>query len=324
MGILDRMKKFFSRGEGPFEPRPDGLPAPSIGGTLELFAQQGHGKTSYLWSLLFMLRRLSSIWPEYLCWPRDESTASALSAAHEHLQRGHVPEATTPGDAIRYALLLQRMERWGRRLFDVWDRPDEVFSAQGEPAVTTQTNWMAPALWLVSLPDLDSVQGELLDLLFDEMIRKRVAAGHALSPTPFKLVVTLTKADAISDLPVALRDYLKRDRLWERIGATELAPPPAGASGGIAAAGAGASSVQYYLAALTRVHEEIQGWLARRPAGHLLIQRAAEYHVQLRFAIVSAMGSGIAAGKSGRLAWTPRRVLDPFFWAMELGSSKLP
>jgi hypothetical protein len=141
-----------------------------------------------------------------------------------------------------------------------------------------------------------------------------MAAGQALNRDPLKLIVVLTKADAIADLPAALRGYLKEDRLWEQGGTSSAGPAAAPADA--------LPSAQHYLAALWRVDAEIKSWLQHRVAGQLLLRRAAECHVDLRFAIVSATGSGIAAGRDGILPWTPRRVLDPLFWALELATPR--
>jgi len=52
------------------------------------------------------------------------------------------------------------------------------------------------------------------------------------------------------------------------------------------------------------------------------VQRAADYHVELRFSVVSATGAATVSGPGSHLAWSPRRVLDPYFWALELVKDK--
>lgn len=282
--------------------------------TIEVFSQPGHGKTSYLWALLFMLRKLSLVWPDYLCWSQDEPTTLALRAVQEALIAGRLPAPA--GDAARYSLALQRLDRWGRRPLIVWDRRDPVFSpGEADASSGEAPAWGAPALWLISLPDLDATEEQLIDLRFEELMRARMAAGRSSGRDPLKLIVALTKADAIADLPAALRRYLKEDRLGESQGA---ASPAAVAPTSIPES----LSAQHYLATLWRVDAEIRTWLQQRAAGQMLLRRAAEYHVDPRFAIVSAIGSGIAGGKSNLLSWSPRRVLDPLFWALELDTPR--
>src|SRR5262249_7343411 len=125
-----------------------------------------------------------------------------------------------PAGEMRYDLALSRMERWGTRHLVVSDRPysegSSATNGDGAPV-----NWEAPACWLVSLPDLDPARGEFLDVLFEALVRNRILSGHPLSRT-FKVVVVLTKADAIANLPPVLRAYLKEDPLWR---VTSRQPP---------------------------------------------------------------------------------------------------
>lgn len=309
LGLAQRLVSILASNE---KPGPVVIDPRTPTATIEVFSQPGHGKTSYLWALLFMLRKLSLVWPDYLCWSQDEPTTLALRAVQEALIAGLLPAPA--GDTARYSLALRRLERWGRRPLIVWDRRDPVFSP-GEAGDSSgeALAWGAPALWLISLPDLDAAEEQLIDLRFEELMRARMAAGRSSGRDPLKLIVALTKADAIADLPAALRRYLKEDRLGESQGA---------ASPAAVASIPESLSAQHYLATLWRVDAEIRTWLQQRAAGQMLLRRAAEYHIDPRFAIVSAIGSGIAGGKSNLLSWSPRRVLDPLFWALELDTPR--
>jgi hypothetical protein len=292
-------------------PPPDPLPS------LEVFAQPGHGKTTYLWSILFILQKMILFWPNYDYSAQDDETQEILEKINNHIHEGLLPREQ--GEA-RYDLRIQNMERWGQKNLTVWDWPDSVFATGNNGTRTEEVNWNSPALWLVSLPDLKGRAPETLGGLFDKLIRKRIRAGHSANPQAFRLVVVLTKGDSMPDLPPPLRQYLKEDPLWKDVQkAPLLSAQPQGIAAGSSHA-LGSESLGLYLGTLSRVHEMIQEWIGGSLAGSMLIRRAREYHVDLRFSIISSTGSGAVAGETLQLPWTPRRVLDPLFWALEFDS----
>jgi hypothetical protein len=321
MNFWTRVRKFFER--SPSHTIDDQRKTPirePLQPTLELLALPHHGATSFLAALLFMLRELSLVWPEFVCWAQDFETEEALKAMHEQLRQGNGSGPAESGNGVlRYDLLLRNMERWGERRLVVADGRHPPFASPPDAGSAADVNWTASACWLVSLPDLAGTQGEVLDLLFEDLLRARVASGHSLYTVPFKLIVVLTKADAIPNLPPALRGYLKDDPLWRIASAWPALPLTPGTAGTLDLRLDG-EALREYLGTMWHVDEEIRRWLEATAAGHLLVRRAAAYHVQLRFAVVSATGSGLAGGASGRLSWSPRRVLDPYFWALELDS----
>lgn len=298
--------------------------------SVELFALPGHGRTTYLWSLLFMLRQLSRVWPGYLCWPIDEVSGKSLLDIHERLRRGELPDHWTGegGGPCRHALHLKNLNPWGERHFVVWDWPDQVFCADRCDATGHRRphDWNVPALWLLSLADLDDVRGRFLDLALDDLVRVRMESGEAAREVGFRLIVVLTKGDSVTDLPAELRAFLREDPLARALARSPNGPyrsddrielpsptsaferyPPADA-------------LREYFEARRSIDELIRDWLESTAAGRGLLRRAEELHVELRFAVTSATGSGFEGG--GRLAssWSPRRVLDPYFWSLELGA----
>jgi hypothetical protein len=286
--------------------------------TLEIFSQPGHGKSAYLWAVLYMLRKMNTVWPDYLCWP-DESTESSLKEIHERVAESHLPAQGAASNKLRYELRLQNMERWGEKKLIVWDWPDPVFAAALDGDRPEKTNWLVPAWWLVSLPDLGEVRAEVLDMLFDDLMRKRIQQGFSTYRNPLRLVVVLTKGDAIPNLPLPLRQYLKDDPLWNAVSSeVSLLSPPDSPPNPLRL---GEEPLRLYIGTMIRAHEVIRQWLESTLVGHMLIRRAAEYHVELRFSIVSATGSGLVEGQKLQIPWTPRRVLDPLFWALELESA---
>ncbi len=313
---------------GPWPPPPPLAPV----ATMELFAMPGHGRTSYLWSLLFTLRQLSRLWPGYLCWPGDDETGRSLREIHQKLQLGVLPNrsSATPGPPRCHTLDLRNLDPWGDRRFTVWDSRDPAFAAappgstiHGRPAV----DWNVPLMWLLSLSDLDATGARFLDLALDELVRVRFAAGEAANRRQMRVVVVFTKGDAVPDLPAGLRSLLKADPLadklatspggmfrahdevtWPRATATGPEPLPTN------------DPLRAYFDSRHDVDALLRAWVRSNSLLRGLHDRAAELDVEMRFSVVSATGSGF--GPQGRLAtaWSPRRVLDPYFWSLELGA----
>lgn len=323
MGLFDWLRHGREQQNGgiTIEPPPPPLPPPGpLPPSLEIFSRSGHGRSSFLMALLFQLRRLNLVWPNYLCWPQDELTEAALKQIHEHVHHGRLPVSTIDSEGTRYDLLLQGLERWGRRRLVVWDRPDPVLS-QSQTTLPQDLGWQATACWLLSLADLSAVDLQILDMTFDDLMRARRRTGHDSASQPLRLVVVLTKADALPDLPLTLRRYLKEDNISMALSANDglLAESKVGSPLLLRSPDA----LQQYLIGLWRVHEEIQRWMETMLSGQMLVHRAREHHVELRFAIVSATGSGLSTEGLLQIPWSPRRVLDPLFWALELDSSVL-
>jgi hypothetical protein len=263
-----------------------------------------------------MLRKVNLVWPDFLCSTQDDGTEEALKLIHEAVHEGWLPESISPENEIRYMLLLRNMERWGEKRLVVWDRADPVSSLNGNGKAAPEINWNATALWLLSLPDLKKVQVEYLDMLLHDLVQKRVRAGHSLYSNPLNLVVVLTKGDSIPELPLSLREYLKQDPLWKAVSTESTFWSSVRSTEGPPRLNA--EALRQYLATLYRVDEEIRRWLDSTLAGHMLLLRAKEYPLNLRFSIVSATGSGIVDSRRLQVPWSPRRVLDPLFWALEI------
>ncbi len=300
-------------------------PTPSV----EIFAMPGHGRTSFLWAMLFQLRQLSRAWPSYLCWPLDESTGKSLLDIHERLRLGQLPERSVSdgGSERRYALHLRNMNPWGERYFIVCDTPDPVFTASRFDADSNRRpiDWNRPALWLLSLSDLDETRGRFLDLSLDELVRARRASGESAREYPFRLILVLTKGDTVTDLPPELRCFLREDplakalasgpdRLFRADDGIDLSPPPDGPD-----SYPEGDPLNAYFSARRRIDEATRDWLSSNSAGRALLGRAQDLNVEIRFSVVSATGSGLISGQRLATAWSPRRVLDPYFWSLELG-----
>jgi hypothetical protein len=298
--------------------------------SVEVFAMPGHGRTSFLWAMLFMLRQLSRVWPGYVCWPLDEPTGSSLLEIHQMLRQGLLPKRWTPegGQHCRHALHLRNMNPWGDQRFVIWDWPDTVFCPErlASTPETKPIDWNLPALWLLSLSDLDDVQGRFLDLTLDNLVQVRYASGEAAREIPFRLIIVLTKGDAITDLPKELRCFLKEDPLAKALSTgpsrlfrahDELDLSASHVLGGQETYPEG-DPLNAYFEARKLIDDLTRDWMSSNSAGRALLGRADDLGIELRFSVVSATGSGFESGGRLATAWSPRRVLDPYFWSLEM------
>lgn len=311
-----------------FTPSPD--PEPPRRTPIPLFALPGHGRTSFLWATIFTMRRLSRVWRGCVCRADDEATGRALRDVHESLHGGVLPPPWAEGDeAARYALRLRNVSPWGDRRVILHDAPDPAFTA-GRVAATSgappSVDWSVPGLWVLSLNDLDRTSGRFPDLGLDELVRAREAAVGGEPGEPYRLVVALAKADALTELPRELRALLADDPL-ARVLDVDREPPrrddadarsasPSQPSGRAARG----DPVHAYFRSRNRIHTLARDWLTAHSPGRFLLSRAEELGVEVKLSVVSATGSGFALGRQLATAWSPRRILDPYFWCLELGA----
>lgn len=285
--------------------------------TLELVSLPGHGKTSYIWSLLYMLRKMDLLWPGYVCWAQDDATEAAFKSIHHAMHGRELPPTTADAEEKRFHVLLRRIEIYGDRRLVIPDRRDGVFSPPVEKSDSASAfNWSAPICWLLSLPDLAGVEAEYLDLMLDELIRARSRSGLSQTSSPLKLIVALTKADRIAELPFALRSELKGDPLW-RVLDNQHRTFASSKDTGQPEAQWSAAALQGYLGRLKTIDATLKAWFGTTLPGRLFVQRAAAHFIDVRFCMVSATGSDPLAKTGLGVPWAPRRVLDPFFFLLD-------
>jgi hypothetical protein len=299
-------------------PQGSGLRAPEpLWSSLELLSASQHGKTSFLWALSYMARHLSLFWPKYACWPQDAAMDASFRAMLAALGHRELPGETSA--STRLGLSLRDMARWGDRRLFVEDDRDPVFGvAEGAATSPRVVNWGVPVCWLLSLPDLATEEAQVVDLQLDNLIRARMRSARSFEAQPLRLVIALTKADRIPDLPPELRDYLKNDPLAAVVEA-EARFSGGGEEPDRPVLHFDERSVHLYLETLGAIHQKVAAWLATTLPGSLLARRADAHHITLRFCLLSATGSDLRSNGHLAIPWRPRRVLDPLFWALELG-----
>jgi hypothetical protein len=294
-------------------------PEPPLEPTLEILGRPRDGKTSFIWALHFMLRRLSWVWPQYLCWS-DEETEKQIRQELMAVQLRRLPDQNAGMGGRSYRLMLKEMERWGDRPLVLVDDRAGPFGEAEPGAAGREINWGASICWLLSLADLDAIDAQLVDVQLTDLVRARLRSARSIEAEPLKLVIALNKADRLPNLPDSLRRYLKADPIAAVVEA-EGQLKAEGVGQGDPARRFDDQAVALYLERMWEVHDELAAWLSRSLAGHLLARRAAEHQLEMRFCLVSATGSDLTANGQLAIPWSPRRVLDPLFWALELESS---
>jgi hypothetical protein len=82
-------------------------------------------------------------------------------------------------------------------------------------------------------------------------------------------------------------------------------------------------AMAHYLESMGRVSDAICEWIQRHdPHGRVFVRLAQSENIELRFSLISSTGAEVGADGKLPVAMEPRRVLDPYFWALELQSAR--
>lgn len=271
------------------------------------------GKTVFLQALTLMLQRVTKIWPECVATPDSEPTYKFLQAVRGYVEGGPLPPPTPLGLQEAYIMLLPNMPRWGGRTVVVRDCAGEIFDKLTIPVEQAPYLLHVPTtFFVVSIPDLrrDEKRSKRLDDLLTSYINTMIRYKRAdFGESKRSVVLIFSKADEmLQELPAKLVGYLEEDEILEAV-----------ASRG-PVAGMGNAAMADYMARMGEINEDIKDWIVDDVAGLRLLRRAEEYNIELRFSLISSLGS--KPDESNRLAgdWQPRRVLDPYFWALDFQS----
>lgn len=277
---------------------------------VQIFGWSGTGKTVFLYALTLLLARMSKVWPQYSYSPSTTPTVRTVREVTTDLERGVLPQPTPLGLGELYIMLLRGMERWGGRTLITRDCAGEYFDSLQVPLEQAPFLLNTPtAFMFVSPIDLrNNTEGRSLNMLMDNYINTLLSHKVNFNKKRRSLVVVVTKADIIPDLPANLRQYLIHDPIWNWANTQGRVPQM------------DALSMATYLEQMGRVSDEVEAWLQRDAAGQTFVRLAKHRNIDLRFSVISSTGAPVEAGNQLPAQWEPRRVLDPFFWALELQS----
>ena len=144
-----------------------------------------------------------------------------------------------------------------------------------------------------------------MDILLSNYIHTLLVNKINLSNPRRNIVVILSKADLIPQLPNDLRLYLVNDPLRAALSSEGKLEP------------LDSNKMSHYMKELANISNIIADWLLSRDAGASgFIAMAKANNIHVRFSIISSLGGvDITTGLADDIF--PLRVLDPFFWAMD-------
>ncbi|GAB4204676.1 MAG: hypothetical protein OHK0022_30040 [Roseiflexaceae bacterium] len=275
---------------------------------VQIFGYPRSGKTVFLLALTLMLTKMRMVWPRFAPTPATDATMQKVAETNEYVRTGMLPPATQLGSQEVYMMILRKMERWGGRIMVTRDCAGEYFNKLEVPIEQIPYVTHAPTTFMmVSLPDMDA-SNRTIDMLMSTYIETLMKNKVDFKRTRRSLVMVLSKGDKIAGLPVNLQNYLMNDPLW----ATVNSPKPADSLN--------AEGMQTYIETMSHVSDTIREWLLRRADAVTFMQLAEEKNIDVRYALISSTGSDVEPDGYLANALEPRRVLDPYFWALELQS----
>lgn len=69
---------------------------------------------------------------------------------------------------------------------------------------------------------------------------------------------------------------------------------------------------------MIQADEAIYGWVKQDVHGRNMLNLAQNSRIDLYFSLISSIGYAVRPGELLHNGLQPRRVLDPYFWALEL------
>lgn len=309
---------------------------------VQVFGWSGHGKTVYLDALRLALLDMRTLWPRFVHQSVTNEDMEYEKTLRRYQMYGYVAESTDKKDRDAnqvYITQLDNMVRWGSRSLVIMDHAGERFADFNVPVDEIPFLRDTPtAFMLISisrLTDPEAASGQSMDQLLNiyletilriqqqdkDRARKDRARKGKTQHIKRKLVVVLTMADIITHLPQHLRNYVVSDETWSLLRSKGTAHMDEAA-------------MAAYLERMAWVSDEIREWLLRdsdgAPGGSNLVGLIESNDFEARYTLVSATGhdnlhqrpkdeasGSVAAG----IQITPRRVLDPFYWALEFQST---
>jgi hypothetical protein len=265
------------------------------------------GKTVFLYALTLMLKEMSNIWPNYYPVPTNDVTQEKIKTINSFLENGIMPSMTKLGEQDVYIMLLNNMERWGGRSLVLRDCAGETFDTMKIDINNAPFLLHAPTTFMfVDYSDMTALNGSTVDMLMNNYVNTFMRHDKKLKKQNKSVVVVITKGDIISDLPSQLRRYLIEDPIWAAV--TKEGPTNQ----------MYANEVDNYLKKMSLISNQIKEWIGRDAPGKAFLRNAEDKRIDLRFSIISSTGTPVNDNEPITIA--PKRVLDPFFWALELQS----
>lgn len=290
---------------------------------IQVFGWTAHGKTVFLNAMRLMLLDIGKLWPQY-----TQQGITELDMTHERLLRaelknGKMPPPTTLRDRRPdevYITKLDTIPRWRSTWLIMMDHAGELFSRFDVEDVKIMPFLLKTPItfFLISIPKTkdDSIgrAGEAMDQLFNTYVQTMLENKINFRKMKRQLVIVFTMADKIPDLPPELRQYLATDDMWAKMRSRTSVPPMDD------------EAMSNYLTKMHEIDRAIRDWLLvdvdGAPGGANMVRRIEKEGIDARYSLVSATGYDVEQFQNESIPIMPRRILDPFFWAMEFSITK--
>jgi len=289
---------------------------------IQVFGWTAHGKTVFLNAMRLMLMDMGKLWPDY-----TQQGITELDMTHERILRaelrnGKMPAATTLRDRRPDEVFISKLDslpRWKSSWLVMMDHAGELFSNLNVNVSTMPFLLKTPmTFFLISIPKTkdDSIgrAGEAMDQLLNTYIQTMLKNKVNFRKDRRQLVVVFTMADKILDLPSELRQYLATDDMWAKMRSRT------------SVASMDDNAMDLYLTRMGEIDKSIRDWLLvdtdGAPGGANMVRRIEKEGIDARYSLVSATGYDVEQFKDESIPIMPRRILDPFFWAMEFQNNQ--
>ena len=260
----------------------------------------GHGKTTYITSLLFLLKDVfmgKGLWKGFSFLALDMETLNLIYNRVKALTKeARLPEATPVNFPTPFVIKFFNLPLLADRFITFYDVGGEVF--EHPDRISRQGVLVAKAekvIFIISLKDCGEDWEERSDRATN-LLNTFILGRDQVFPGGKEyqdLVVTFTKADLlVKDMPKTLVDSLLSGTYDRYVNITRNFPWE-----------------------LAKLSQDIEEWLATLPGMSGFIALAKRNFRDVKFSLISAIGS---APIGDRLAASlrpedPKRVLDPFF-----------
>jgi len=297
------------------------------------------GKSNFLMAATVAVLRGHEFWEHFDYFPLTDETDRFITHVEKGMRADVLP-VPTDATAIKLAYMLELLglPRWRNRTWVLRDVPGEHFKER--KIHDNQVPFVIHANTAFLFFDFNGAnegagniteganddRAESEERSIDRVFRAYVIAlrekGVDFSKEKNrKVVIVLTKADQLNLSP-NLKEYLDTDEHWDMeqrkksltLGGEFLAD----------------EAMALYMLRLRRNSLELRNWVKLQPGGAALLNAERTNNVELQFCMISAIPCGVRfvddpdPGKRGfkpRGKWQrPLRILDPFYWALELNS----
>ena len=271
----------------------------------------GHGKTVYLTSLFYTLKvlRREKTWDETFSWlGLDENTHKIMYRHVPLFEQSKLP-ASTPENFPEPALIqFTNIPLFKNCFLSFYDTAGRVY--EDIERITEMGRFVARStvvFFIVSLRDCGENWGETMESLIETYINAVYNKLNLDLKREQHLIVVLTKADLLEELPQELKRFLLEGlyKWYSLEGSNDK------------------TLIRSKLKELRRVSLALKRWLESKGCGGFT-RLAAQRFRSVEYTIVSSTG---AAPVGDMLATKldpedPKRVLDPFLWALEKNRKK--